>query len=173
MDCFAVAIGAGFANKNIKLKKYLLVALIFGIAHFIMPLIGWLIGDSFKIYIESIDHWVAFSLLLFIGSKMLYESFKNNNNKSFSMDKISVVLLLTLATSIDALIIGMSLAFLGFHLILSAGVISFFAFLISFIGFIVGKRFGIYFGKKAEIIGGIILIIIGFKILFDHLLNNI
>lgn len=173
MDCLAVAIGAGFSNKSLKISKFFIISVIFGIAHFLMPLFGWIIGDSFKVYIESFDHWVAFSLLFGIGAKMLIESFKNDNVKSISIEKISVIILLAVATSIDALIIGMSLAFLNFNLLVSAAVISFFAFFISFIGFNIGKKFGGYYGSKAEIIGGVILIAIGIKILLEHLLNKI
>ena len=145
----------------------------FGVAHFVMPLIGWLIGSTFKIYIEAYDHWIAFGLLIFIGIKMLLESIKKNDAKNFCVEKFSVVFLLTLATSIDALIIGMSLAFLNFHLLISAAVISFSAFIISFLGFNLGRKFGYILGNKAEIIGGIILIVIGVKILFEHLFNGI
>jgi len=173
MDCFAVAIATGFSNKQLKLNFFLVIALIFGAAHFIMPLSGWLIGDAFKFYIKSYDHWVAFGLLFIIGTKMLLESTKEKNIKSFTFETTALVLLLTIATSIDALIVGMSLAFLDFNLFISVTIISFCAFIISFIGFIIGKKFGNYFGSKAEIIGGIILIVLGIKILSEHLFNNI
>ncbi len=169
MDCFAVAVGTAFANQNEKMKKFTSVSLIFGLAHFIMPLLGWLIGNAFKKHIESFDHWVAFTLLLFIGVKMLIEAFKKNGNKSFLIDKFSVVILLSIATSIDALIVGMSLNLLDFHLLFSVIVISFFAFAISLIGFVVGKKLGCVCGNKAEILGGLILIFIGFKVLIEHL----
>jgi len=172
MDCFAVAIGEGFSNRNLKSSRFFIVSLIFGIAHFFMPLFGWLIGDAFKVYIESFDHWIAFLLLVGIGAKMLIESFKKDI-KSISIEKTSVVIMLAVATSIDALIIGMSLAFLNFNLLVSAAVISFFAFFISFLGFNIGKKFGGYYGNKAEIIGGVILIAIGIKILIEHLLNKV
>jgi len=168
MDCFAVAVGTAFANQNEKIKKFLSVSLIFGLAHFIMPLLGWITGHAFKKYIEAFDHWVAFALLFIIGFKMFVEAFKKGENKSFSIHKTSVIIILSIATSIDALIVGMSLGLLEFRLIFSILIISFFAFAISLTGFIIGKKFGFICGNKAEIIGGIILILIGFKILFEH-----
>jgi len=173
MDCFAVAIGISFSNKDIKIKNIFLIALAFGVAHFIMPLSGWLIGESFKIYVETFDHWVAFILLFLIGGKMLFEATRKNNTKSISVNKVSVVLMLTIATSIDALLVGMSLAFLNFNLILSAAVISLTALVITFSGFIIGRRFGNFSKNKAEAIGGIILIVLGIKILAEHLANRV
>ncbi len=169
MDCFAVAIGTGFGNQHLKSVTFLKLSVFFGIAHFIMPLLGWLTGMAFKAYIESYDHWVAFILLLIIGVKMLIESGKKTEHKNFSIEKPVVVFLLTIATSIDALIIGLSMALLGFNLIFMVSVISFCAFIISFAGFLIGKKVGCYCGSKAEIVGGIILILIGIKILYEHL----
>lgn len=169
MDCFAVAIGTGFGNKHLKVVSFLKLSAFFGIAHFIMPLLGWLIGMAFKSYIETYDHWVAFALLLVIGIKMLIESGKKSEDRSFSIEKPVVILLLTIATSIDALIVGLSLALLGFNLLFIVSVISLCAFAISFTGFLIGKKVGCFCGNKAEIVGGIILILIGIKILFEHM----
>lgn len=169
MDCFAVAIGTGFGNKQLKTISFLKISVFFGIAHFVMPLLGWLVGYAFKSHIESYDHWIAFLLLLIIGIKMLIESGKKSEEKSFTIDRPVVILLLTIATSIDALIVGLSLALLGFNLFFSVIIISISAFLISFAGFLIGKRVGCFCGNKAEIIGGIILILIGIKILFEHM----
>jgi len=169
MDCFAVSIGMGFTYPKISLKKMFLIALTFGIFHFIMPLLGWQLGHLFKGYFEKIDHWIAFFLLLFIGLKMLHDGFSKKENAYFNIDKILVLLGLGVATSIDAFIIGMPLAFLGFNVIMSVLIISIITFLTSLSGFIIGKKMGCLCGNKATIIGGLILIIIGMKVLFEHL----
>jgi len=169
MDCFAVAVAVGFSNKDLKKSKILFISVVFGIAHFVMPLLGWFIGNTFKSYIERFDHWIAFFLLFIIGVKMLANSFKKGEERSFSLNKGVVILLLAIATSIDALIVGLSLALFNYHLLVSASIISVTAFVITFIGFVTGRKFGCYCGKNAELFGAIILILIGFKILFEHL----
>lgn len=169
MDCFAVAIGTGCSGKDTRMSRFILTAAIFGLAHFIMPLAGWFIGDVFQSHIEKYDHWIAFVLLLIIGVKMIREAFKKDDCKTFSLERPALVLLLAIATSIDALIVGMSLALFGFHLLVSAAIISLTAFVVSVVGFYIGKRFGCWSGNKAELFGGIILILIAVKVLIEHL----
>ena len=169
MDCFAVSIGIGFSHQKMPVKKMVLIALTFGIFHFIMPLLGWQLGHLFKGHIDKVDHWIAFFLLLFIGLKMMRDGFSKKEDTQFNTDKIMVLLGLGLATSIDAFIIGMPLAFLGFNVIVSVLVISFITFITSLSGFFIGQKMGCYSGNKAEIIGGLILIAIGIKVLYEHL----
>lgn len=170
MDCFTVSIGAGVTNKNIKGGQVVLISAIFGLSHFLMPLLGWLIGDTLRNYISAFDYWVAFSLLTIIGVKMISDAFKVHKNSSYVIDKALVVIMLAIATSIDAFILGMPLALLNFPLVVSAMVISIFAFMFSVLGFYIGKSFGFVCRHKAGIMGGIILIIIGVKILLENIL---
>jgi len=173
MDCFAVTVGAGVSGKRNNMVQNLYIALVFAIFHFFMPLLGWFIGDAFKEYVRAIDHYIAFALLLIIGGKMVYEAFQSYKKDAISFHNHFFVFGLALATSIDALIVGMSLALLDFNLMLTAAVISFSAFVFSFAGFYIGRRFACYCGNKAEILGGIILIAIGTKILIEHLIKGI
>jgi len=171
MDAFAVSIANGIKTKKIKIKYPLKIAISFGFFQAFMPLIGWLIGTGFKSLISSVDHWVAFILLGIIGAKMIYESFKIEDEKQPSLLKNRVLLIQSVATSIDALIVGTSLAFLNFPIIISVIIIGIITFIFSFCGVYVGKKFGSFLKSKAEIAGGLILIGIGLKILFDHLLR--
>ena len=137
-----------------------------------MPLIGWAIGSGFAEYIEKIDHWVAFILLVVIGGKMIFEAIKEEEKsekeeKSYSNKRF---LILAIATSIDALAVGISFAFLNVNILSATSIIAIITFIICMIGVYLGKVLGKIFGSKAEIVGGAILIIIGIKILIDHLL---
>ncbi len=169
MDCFAVAIGAGFTNKNLKFKQILLFSFIFALFHFVMPLLGWFLGDTFRFYVKAFDFWVAFSLLTLIGLKMITDSFKAHKKTTYTLDKPVIIILLSIATSIDAFIVGLPLALLDFHLLTSALVISLFAFIFSVAGFYLGRKFGCACGSKAGVFGGTILIAIGVKILLENL----
>ncbi|MDD3877683.1 MAG: manganese efflux pump MntP family protein [Bacteroidales bacterium] len=173
MDCFAVTIGAGISGKRNSFSQNLYIAFIFGLFHFIMPLSGWLIGDVFKEHIKSFDHYIAFSLLIFIGCKMIYEALKSNKKESFAFHNNFFIFGLALATSIDALIVGLSLALIDFNLLLSISIISLTAFIISFSGFYIGRRFSCYCGSKAELIGGLMLVAIGVKIFVEHIIKGI
>jgi len=170
MDCFAVSIAGGATISKPKITSALKVGVSFGFFQAMMPLIGWTIGFSFRSLIENVDHWIAFSLLLIIGIKMLYEAFKKNpeNNKT-DITRLPTLLILSVATSIDALVVGISLSILDRSIYLSILTIGLFAFIFSVSGYYLGHRIGKIVGNKVEIIGGIILIGIGIKILIEHL----
>ena len=171
MDCFAVSIAGGATISKPKITNALKVGLFFGLFQAVMPLIGWSIGFSFRNFIENVDHWIAFSLLLIIGIKMLYEAFKKNPEaKKTDITIIPTLLILSVATSIDALVIGISLSILDVSIYLSILIIGLFAFAFSVSGYYLGHRIGKIIGKKVEVIGGIILIGIGIKILIEHLI---
>lgn len=134
-----------------------------------MPIMGWLAGVSLRSFISDIDHWIAFGLLGFIGSKMIYESFKLETNEKSNPLDISVIIILSIATSIDALAVGITFAFINVSIVTPVLVIGIVTFLVSFLGVFIGEKGGHFFEKKIEIAGGIILIAIGIKILIEHL----
>ena len=170
MDAFAVSITSGLTIKSLKIKNALKIAIFFGLFQAIMPIIGWLAGLSFRDYISSIDHWIAFGLLSVIGSKMIYESFHMESNKrKINPLNVYVLLIFSVATSIDALAVGLSLSFLKVSIVFPALIIGIVTFLLSILGVYIGNRFGHYFERKIEMIGGLILIFIGIKILVEHL----
>lgn len=175
MDCFTVSIVSGVILRRHVWSVIIRIAVLFGVFQAIMPLIGWLATTSFAKYIEEYDHWIAFSLLAFLGGKMIYESFKPEEEQSFNPRHLKTQLALSVATSIDALSIGISFACTGYSSLrslvfplVSIGVVSF-AFSVA------GHMLGIKFGNriirllKPEILGGLILIFIGVKILLSHL----
>lgn len=170
MDCFAVAITSGIAIKQLKINHALQIALFFGGFQALMPILGWLAGVELRDFISNIDHWIAFGLLSAIGLKMIYESRKLPEDKS-NLNPLNfyVLSMLSIATSIDALAIGVSFAFLKIPLISSVVIIGTITFIISFIGVFVGNRTGHFFENKIEFAGGLILIGIGLKILIGHL----
>lgn len=170
MDAFAASIAKGITFKKDRRKSAILLASLFGGFQMIMPVIGWVAGLSFKDVIVGIDHWIAFGLLGFIGVKMIYESLKNGDNKKEDSIKLSSVFVLAVATSIDALMVGFSFAFLEISIALPIALIGTVTFLLSFVGFIFGSGLGKLFGQKIEILGGVILIVIGIRILIEHLL---
>jgi len=173
MDAFAVSVCKGLNMKKINKSYTALIGLFFGGFQAFMPLAGWLLGRQFESYITSFDHWIAFGLLGFIGGKMFIESFKDDedDNKSDSADKpdFKGLTILAVATSIDALAVGITFAFLSVNIFSSVTIIGITTFILSVIGVIIGNRFGSKFQNKAETIGGIILILIGLKILLEHL----
>lgn len=168
MDAFAVSICKGLSTRKLELKHSLICGSYFGLFQGVMPLIGYVLGVQFKDKIESIDHWIAFILLAFIGMNMIKESFENEENcdPDFSM---KAMLPLAIATSIDALAVGVTFAFLNVHIIYAVIVISITTFIISMIGVKIGHIFGIKYKSKAEMAGGFILILMGLKILLEHL----
>lgn len=170
-DAFAVALSKGLHMRRFNVRHALVIAGTFGIFQAVMPLIGWVLGTQFAPYITGIDHWVAFGLLALVGGKMLWEAFTDHPDKEQDFDRINVrqLLILALATSIDALAIGITLAFLPGSIIESVILIGVTTFVLAFLGVVIGRRVGQRFGKPAEIAGGVILILIGAKILFDHL----
>ena len=176
MDCFAISIASGILLKRTLWRPMLTMAFFFGLFQAIMPLLGWIGGSTFSHLIESLDHWIAFIILAFLGGRMVRESFKDEDcKKEYDPKSLKVVLALAIATSIDALAIGVSFAFLGMRdfseILAPISVIGFVSFVMSLIGLLFGIRFGCGIARKlrAELWGGIILIIIGTKILIEHL----
>jgi putative Mn2+ efflux pump MntP len=169
MDAFAVSIANGMATTSRKRKNALIMASSFSAFQMLMPLVGWLAGLAMAELIMGIDHWVAFSLLAFIGSRMIYESTKKENGKQDSSLRIHALLTLSVATSIDALMVGLSFAFLQTALATPIIIIGLVTFILSFVGFLVGNVIGKIFKNKIKAVGGIILIAIGIKILLEHI----
>lgn len=171
MDAFAVSITSGLTIKHLKINHALRIALFFGLFQAVMPIIGWLAGFSLRDYISNIDHWIAFGLLSMIGLKMIFESFKmSSDEKEIDPLNIYILLMLSIATSVDALAVGLSLSILRVSIVTPAIIIGIITFILSLIGVFIGDRFGHFFEKKIEILGGLILIGIGLKILIEHLL---
>src|SRR5665647_263571 len=170
MDAFAVSIAKGIVVKSHKRRTALLLGLFFGGFQMLMPAIGWLVGLSFKEIIMGIDHWIAFGLLAFIGSKMIYDSTRKEKTDTEENLKLHTILTLAIATSIDALMVGLSFAFLQTSIFEPILIIGLVTFSLSFTGFFFGCGLGRVFGNKIKVIGGLILIGIGLRILLDHLL---
>jgi len=169
MDALAVSITSGLTINDLKLRNALTIALFFGAFQAFMPILGWLGGVSARAIITDIDHWVAFGLLCLIGGKMIYESTRlGSNEKEMAPLDLHVLFLLAIATSIDALAVGISFAFLKMAIIIPAIIIGVTTFSLSFLGVFVGNISGHFFESKIEIIGGLILIGIGIKILVEH-----
>ena len=183
MDCFTVSIVSGvilsdrfrlFSKEGLTVFR---MAFLFGFFQALMPLLGWFATCRFSEHLEAIDHWIAFALLAFIGGKMILESFDDEKESSFDPQRMRMQLLLAIATSIDALAIGISFACIGFHRLTQLSVpliiIGIVSFLFSVLGYMLGSRFGKSITRrlKPELLGGIILVVIGAKILMTHLLD--
>lgn len=170
MDTFAISLSNGLTAQNLSFKKVTLIALCFAVFQTIMPALGWFAGIELKGYIMAMDHWIAFSLLLFIGLRMIYEGNKNNGESKPRQLKWRALFGQALATSIDALVIGVGFAFMEsvniYKILAFVCVITFIA---SLVGLMTGKQYSSKLGKKVEIVGGIILIGLGTKILIEHL----
>lgn len=171
MDAFAVAICKGLALKKINLKKQAFVGLWFGGFQALMPLLGYLLGINFRDYITSIDHWIAFILLGFIGLNMIKESLDKDECEECEDASLSFrsMLILAIATSIDALAVGITFAFLDVNIVTAVSSIGIITFVLSAIGVKIGHVFGSRLKSKAELAGGIVLILLGIKILLEHL----
>ena len=169
MDAFAVSICKGLAMREKVLKKGIIVGLWFGGFQALMPTIGFFLGTQFKDQITSINHWVAFVLLGLIGINMVKEALSNDEEQADDSIAVKEMFMLAVATSIDALAVGITFAFLNVHIVSAASMIGVCTFLISFAGVKIGNIFGTKYKSKAELAGGIILILLGFKILFEHL----
>ena len=173
MDAFAVALCKGLNMKKVNYVHTVIIALFFGGFQAVMPLLGWFLGKNFESYIKSVDHWIAFALLAYIGGKMAYEAIKGDDEDETSAegDKLDLkeLTIMAIATSIDALAVGITFAFLQVSIVSSVTIIGITTFVLSIIGVMIGNRFGMKFKSKAEIAGGIILILIGLKILLEHL----
>jgi len=170
MDSFAVSITAGLILKEFNSKHFIRIAFYMGLFQALMPVIGWMIGVSFKHYIVSFDHWVAFFLLLALGGKMIYDDLKSEDDHScFDPQKRLVVMGLALATSIDALVVGVNFAFLNMPITMPIYTIGITSFVLSFIGIFIGCQVGTKVKLKFTLIGGVILIGLGSNILYEHL----
>ena len=167
MDAFAVSLCKGLAMKKPDLKSVVIIALWFGIFQAIMPVIGYLLGNSMYDLIKDYDHWIAFGLLFLIGANMIRESFSEEEEMDADIYPIPM-LILAIATSIDAFAVGISLAMDGSDIISSALIIGIITFLISAVGVKIGFKVGSILGKRAELLGGLILIAIGIKIVLEH-----
>jgi len=169
MDAFAVAISKGLCVCDLKIKHIFITGLYFGGFQALMPLLGYLLGTQFKDYIVSIDHWIAFVLLCTIGANMIRESRSGNDEEPENSFCVRNMLVLSVATSIDALAIGVTFAFLSVNIVPAVIIIGATTFIISAAGVKIGNIFGEKYKSKAEIIGGLILIGMGIKILLEHL----
>ena len=169
MDAFAVSVCKGLAMPKCTFKKAAIVGLWFGGFQALMPAIGYVLGAQFQETIASIDHWIAFVLLALIGGNMIHEALDNDEEEAAASLDVKTMFLLAVATSIDALAIGITFAFLKVNIIPAVCFIGIVTFIISFAGVKIGNVFGSRYKNKAEIVGGIILILLGLKILLEHL----
>ena len=170
MDAFAVSIANGIVTTRQRRKSALIVASFFAGFQMFMPIIGWLAGFSFKTVIIGIDHWIAFGLLTVIGTKMIYDSTKKEVAREATL-KLHSLLTMSIATSIDALMVGLSFAFIQTEILLPVAVIGLVTFLLSFVGFFFGCGLGRIFGNRIKVVGGLVLIAIGVRILIEHLVS--
>ena len=174
MDAFAVSVCKGLGMKKLNKKQALIIGLYFGGFQALMPFVGWLLGSQFQKYITSIDHWIAFILLGFIGGKMMIEAVREWNEEEV-VDVMDApidhknMLVLAVATSIDALTVGITFAFLGTPIVEAITIIGITTMVISIAGVVVGNFFGSRYKSKAEFIGGLLLVLLGLKILLEHL----
>lgn len=176
MDAFAVSVCKGLGMRRMRYDQALVISLYFGVFQALMPLIGWLLGTSFSRYIQAFDHWIAFVLLAFLGGKMLWDVFhEKEDGEQESVERRldhRELFMLAIATSIDALAVGIAFACLEVNIWRSISIIGVTTLVISFAGVWIGNRFGNRFQKKAEIAGGLVLILIGVKILAEHLIEH-
>ncbi len=169
MDAFAVAICKGLSVQKLQVKHMVLVGAYFGVFQAVMPLIGYFLGSQFQSYIVSVDHWIAFVLLAIIGLSMIREAVSKDEEEVNASFDVKTMVLLAVATSIDALAVGVTFAFLNVDIVPAVSFIGIITFVLSMIGVKIGNVFGARFKSKAEIFGGIVLILIGGKILLEHL----
>ena len=173
MDCFSVSITSGIILRRICWRTFLTIAFFFGLFQALMPLIGWFSASRFYDYIEQFDHWIAFGLLLFLGIRMIKESFGDEEDHHFDPTRLPVILTLAVATSIDALAVGISFACIGMttwqSITSPIGIIGIVSFVFSVVGCLIGVSFGKRVNLRAELWAGIILLGIGVKILMEHL----
>lgn len=172
MDAFAVSVCKGLCMRELNVKNGIIISLFFGLFQGGMPLIGWALGIRFERYITNIDHWIAFGLLVFLGVKMIYEALQPAQNDdcgcAIQLDYKELTTM-AIATSIDALAVGITFAFLSVSILPSVGLIGITTFVLSFAGVVLGNKFGAKYKAKAEMAGGIILVLMGTRILMQHL----
>jgi len=171
-DCFAVALSGSIARSNFSFLQVFRVSLSFGAFQALMPVLGWLAGRTIVDYIAGYDHWLAFGLLLFVGGRMLWESFrdKDGQRKDTDITRGLLLLILSVATSIDALAVGLTFAFIKTSIIIASSTIGGVSFIVTALAFWLGRKASGLVGKRAEMVGGIVLIGIGVKILLEHML---
>jgi len=169
MDAFAVSICKGLSMKTLDRKKTIIIAIYFGVFQALMPLLGYLLGTTFESYITSWDHWVAFILLGTIGINMIKEAFFGDSEDLNDKVDFKTMVVLAIATSIDALAVGITFAFLKTNILISTLIIGIITFCICALGVKIGNKFGSKYGNKAELFGGLLLIFLGTKILLEHL----
>ena len=185
MDAFAVSVCKGLGMRAINYRHALVIALFFGGFQALMPLLGWALGSQFASFVTPVDHWIAFVLLACIGGKMLWDAFHEDGREEerpaqgacdgrceVAGERLDLreLVMLAVATSIDALAVGITFAFLEINIWLAVGVIGVTTFVLSFAGVVIGNRFGARYERGASIVGGVVLIAIGLKILVEHLL---
>ncbi len=175
MDAFAVAVCKGMIMQKPKVGNAAVIALFFGGFQALMPFIGWLLGKQFESAIKAFDHWIAFILLLILGGKMIYDAVRKDEESEKYKDTIDIkeLFLLAVATSIDALAVGITLAFLSVSVPETVSVIGITTFIITFCGVYIGAKTGELLKDKAQIAGGAVLIIIGIKILIEHITTSV
>ncbi|WP_130870014.1 manganese efflux pump MntP [Intestinimonas massiliensis (ex Afouda et al. 2020)] len=174
LDAFAVSVSSGIAIPGFGWKQAVKMGIWFGAFQFAMPLAGWLLGSSVSQYIEAVDHWVAFGLLALIGGRMAWGAVRGGGEEEEAPADLSArrLCLLAIATSIDALAVGVSMAFMKVDVLFSSLIIGIVAFVLSVVGGLAGRRLGSLFQKRAELVGGLVLIGIGIKILVEHTLGG-
>ncbi len=168
MDSVAVSIAIGSKHKKILFPRILLISAVFGLFQGAMPLVGYLIGISFAQYVQAYDHWIAFALLVGLGGKMLYEAYKDEFDEEVTDLSNKTLITLAIATSIDAMAVGVTFAFLQTDIYTASGIIALVTFLMCLGAVYIGKKLGSLLESKAEMLGGVILIGLGFKILLEH-----
>jgi putative Mn2+ efflux pump MntP len=170
MDAFAVSICKGLSMKKINWKKATIIGLYFGIFQALMQVIGYFLGTTFQSFVTNIDHWIAFILLVLIGGNMIREAVSGDESKNYNdVTDFKTMVVLAIATSIDALAVGITFAFLNVNVPIAVSLIGIITFILSLIGVKIGNRFGSKYENKAQIAGGVVLILIGLKILLEHL----
>lgn len=169
MDAFAVSLSKGLASGKYKIKNSIICGIWFGGFQMLMPLIGCFLGEKFASSIQAFDHWIAFILLALIGSNMLKEAFSDDEEEAGASYSIKAMFPLAVATAIDALAVGITFAFLGVNIWSAVAIIGAITFITSGLGVKIGSIFGEKYAKRAEIAGGILLILMGLKILVEHL----
>jgi len=169
MDAFAVSVGAGTLTSMKDIRSTVRLAFHFGLFQFMMPVAGWFLGSGVQDYVESVDHWIAFILLGYIGIKMINESFKKTEEQKANPSKGRDLVILSFATSIDALVVGFTLAMLDVNIWFPSVIIGVVTGLLSILGIWLGRKLGKNLGRRMEVAGGVILILIGLKILIEHL----
>jgi putative Mn2+ efflux pump MntP len=170
MDAFAVSICKGLSMKKLNWKKAIIIGLYFGVFQALMPVIGYFLGTTFQSLVTSIDHWIAFVLLVLIGGNMIREAISEDESQNCNDNvDFKTMIVLAIATSIDALAVGITFAFLDVNVPIAVSLIGITTFIISLIGVKIGNKFGNKYENKAQVAGGVILILIGLKILLEHL----